>query len=464
MRILSLTLWSKGRDVDIVEPVLSYLEIFKGAKVQRKSLRNNNWAWDIFFSDYEVLILPNASGAIEYFEAARLASQLGKRVYCFVSEGDFIGRQAAINQSFWGWNHEHLPVADIYFLWSHRTKKYIEDHLEDCPPNIQVCGGTGFDKYRIIKYSKTKCFGESIRINLDQQVVGIAGWCFSSIYEREYELSTMSKVLTRDEFHALRDSFPLVQQMIRDLLLAFPKVLFVLKPHPANPYHSSEAAKSQFSEFRLAAELENHWIAPTNAEIGQLIFASDLWISFISTTSMEAWLLKKPTIAIRPLSSLEPELSSLVRGSPRASNSKELIEWTKVILSKNELREFDELKLEREKIITEVLNYSDGLNHKRAVESICKNLEISKSSYVKFDQFIFKKLVITLTIGFIHRLIYPSALRFIVYWQYKKFLRGVEYRSSFYSEEERSEETRKYNEGVRFFHSRGMDCVTRAEV
>ena len=97
-RILCLEWESKGRDIHLVEPVLSYLELVMGYNVIRRSIFES--IFHLIFNKPLLVILPSSSGAHENFKISKLCYFLGINCISFTSEGDFV--KDRLEYFFWG--------------------------------------------------------------------------------------------------------------------------------------------------------------------------------------------------------------------------------------------------------------------------------------------------------------------------------------------------------------------------
>ena len=104
--ILDLEYASNGRDIDIVEPILSRLFLEHGLKIERECCFNFNWPFLIIKNKPKLVIIANSVGSPEHFEVVKFSKKLGINVVCLDSEGDYHHKESEVKQFYWGWNND----------------------------------------------------------------------------------------------------------------------------------------------------------------------------------------------------------------------------------------------------------------------------------------------------------------------------------------------------------------------
>ena len=226
--VLNLEWNSRGRDVDIVEPVLVHLELFYGCSVVRRSILD--YYREIRKHRPKVLLISNQGGGSVNFRAARLAACLGVKVVSLVSEGDYPDHDSERTRSrFWGWNTDEVFYEHMHLEWSHRALKLV---LESVPhsESFRMCvsGGTGFDRYVFDEYPSQASFLQRHELSGFQSVVGVAGWAFDRAVQVTGE--DAERIEPEREFH--RRALGLLREAYRIAIESLPHTLFVLKMHP----------------------------------------------------------------------------------------------------------------------------------------------------------------------------------------------------------------------------------------
>ena len=149
--ILSFTYSSRGRDVDIVEPVLSKLEKDLDITITRKWLYDN-FVFDILKYRPKLVIDANAIGCRNHLWACRFASMMGCKVVTFVSEGDYRYIDGSITTMLFGWNTKERLYEDLHLEWSQRNIEYFKTSKGYDNNKIKLSGATGFDKYSLLSF------------------------------------------------------------------------------------------------------------------------------------------------------------------------------------------------------------------------------------------------------------------------------------------------------------------------
>ncbi|MFK1841056.1 hypothetical protein ACIXC0_10955 [Bacteroides fragilis] len=183
--ILSFTYSSKGRDIDIVEPVLSKLELELGVIIKRCWLYDN-FVFDILRYKPKMLILANAIGCHYHFWAAKFASMLGIKVVTFVSEGDYRYINGSITTMLYGWNKEEHLYEDLHLEWSQRNINYFSTSPSFDENIVKLSGATGFDKYKLLKFLDKNDFLMKYDLGHYGKIVGLGGWTFDFAFNENH--------------------------------------------------------------------------------------------------------------------------------------------------------------------------------------------------------------------------------------------------------------------------------------
>lgn len=356
--ILSLTYASHGRDVDISEPILSYLEIRYGLNIKRGALKEYPFLYKQLKP--KMVMLP-ARGGYENTKAIRFAKNIGLAVVGLESEGDY-GSIESLRKWFWQVTKREYAQPDLYLFWSSRAATLMEEafpgDVEEY--NMHVGGGTGFDKYKIIAWMGKKEFLHKYNLGKYDKMIGFAGWGFD-----DYEISRVSV------FH--QDSVKLLNAVLRELIEYNTDTVFLLKEHP-------EVTLSP--EFQGLSRYNNVIVFRREENIADLINVCDLWMGYETTTAMEAWLLGKTTFLINPLGSWQ-ERSRIAAGSPIYKTAEEIQKRMDEFYAAGKIEEFDKLASVRGNIIKDVMEFEDGKNHIRAGELIYELLKKYKPQKVR---------------------------------------------------------------------------------
>lgn len=353
--ILCLEWGTKNRDSNIVVPVLVYLEKEKGCTVKRSSIAYGVLKLAIYRP--KMLVVPNYLGAPENTRVVKYAYRLGIKTVSLISEGDVVDDPVRAEGFFWGWDFEKKCYLDLFLLWSERSKSIFEKYIPESKQfNIKVSGATGFDRYRLLKntYLTKQIFCNKYKKKYDK-VIGITSWAFSRWFA---ELTDSEQ---RDFY--IKSCLEL-RKILKEVICHFKDVLFVLRPHPGEV--------SNENEFLGLENLKNVIVIQGKDEaISDNINVCDIWMAYESTTCLEAWLLDKTTILINPFP-IEYSRSVIHKGSPIMRDKDEVIAAIEEFYQQGKMEAFECLEKERERIVYDVIGYSDGKSYIRAAQEIVK--------------------------------------------------------------------------------------------
>ena len=113
----------KGRDVEILMPLIYYAENYLDCKVEFV------FVWDIYAiyrKKPDVVIVPNTVGSLWYFQISKYAYEQGVKVFALISEGNF---RTNGTFDYWGWNYDKKYYQEYICLWSERTLHYLSEEL-----------------------------------------------------------------------------------------------------------------------------------------------------------------------------------------------------------------------------------------------------------------------------------------------------------------------------------------------
>lgn len=397
--ILNLEWDSKGRDIDIVEPILSYLEIQYNLKILRDSIFN--YQTSLIKLKPKMLIISNAIGAEINVRVVKFASKLGIRVVTLTSEGDYL--EERIDQFFWGWNTEKVLYEDLHLQWSGKNINLINEHICNSKLfNIKLSGATGFDKYKFFSFEKKEDFLYKYQKKGYKKTVGIAGWGFDKFFGEKYqkEKEKLNLLFGNNTIENHKESKDFLKKILDNIIKNHKDILFILKHHPG-------MINENFTEFYGLEKYQNVLILRGKTEnIADVISVSDIWIGYESTTCLEAWLLGKQTFLINPLAR-KFKRSIISKGSPVFSTFKEVDNAIAMFYETNLIPTFKDYEKNREEIINNVIGWDDGRNHIRAGDYIYDLYLSNQKKGKNIDNFVVKELMK----GFIKGIIYNTPIR-----------------------------------------------------
>jgi hypothetical protein len=368
--ILNLEWSSRGRDVDIVEPVLGYLEAEHGLKVVREGIYNSGWK--LLRHRPRMLVIADQGGARVNFETVRLATRMGIPVVTLRSEGMFRDDPETVVQMFWGWNGDHHLYEVLHLEW---TQRNIDLAHRDIPESreydMRVSGATGFDRFKLMHLeTKQQFLARRGRQGFDY-LVGIAGWTFSHVaggYYRDHAAKVANVLGGHRYVEMHREALPMLRQAYRHLVESSPETLFVLRYHPGE-------TEEQFSEFAGLGDLPNVLTSRRQEDnTADLVSACDAWLAYESTTCLEAWLCGTPTLLVNPLGGDFPR-SPISSGAPLAMTGEETATALGQLRETGRLPGFEELADGRKAVVRDTIGWADGCNHRRAADHVVSVLD-----------------------------------------------------------------------------------------
>jgi hypothetical protein len=310
----------------------------------------------------DIIVTPNVTGSQLYYELAAAAVKQNIPVFSLVSEGNF---NTDGSYDHWGYNRERRFLQEFVCCWSDRTQRYLQERVPEAKEKIVVTGNPGCDRYVIYETVSRDIFLKKHRLPSYEKVIGYAGWTFNKLrFPRgvrellEFFGSDGSRLSWVEK---QRTS---VNKILRDVIRNNQDALFILKLHPQDT--SPELLQKPINEMEGLSEFANVFMLGEEEALHDVIGVCDLWTCFESTTALEAWLMKKPTIFLNP----EPKFkrAELVAGSAVARSFWEFQTMIDQLYSTGTISEFslDNKAQQRQNLIAESVGYSDGFNHIRA--------------------------------------------------------------------------------------------------
>ncbi len=399
------------RDRHIITPVYLYLR--KHFKYNVKVCYHEQVLLNLLLYRPKLLLMSYFHGAPQNVALVELCSKLGIRIVTLTSEGNF--QRENLDGYLWGWKYDKILLNEALILWNERSKALVLEKYPELKNKIKVSGGTGFDRYKLLNYQSKEAFLSENGLSQYKKVIGIASWgIFYHIEDEEYFKSFRDRYLghyTDEQIEMHRKDLDLMRNMYRDLISDNPDTLFILRFHPL-------VRNADQSEFKECMGLPNVFVSNRevniNYKIDDLIALSDLWIAYDSGTAIEAWLLNKTTILLNP-SGIDFIRESAFVGSTIVQSKRELQDSIHEYYNSGVIQDFEIKIQERERVIKEVIQYSDGKNHERAATITAKYVPDTRpefwSYYLKFP----------------YRRFLSQRIRYFVYksWIYNQFRRST---------------------------------------
>ena len=384
------------------------------------------------------------NGASINIDMMRYAKSRGIICVTGVAEGNF--RESEIDEFVWGNNRDKRIVEDVLLLWSEFSKTMTLRRYPELENDIRVAGSPGFDKYKIVRRDDS-WLDTYVDKSKYENVIGLGCWDFGLVYEEDHRYASYyESFLGREEIDFFRRDRDKFNRELLELVASRPNTLFILKEHPG----------SHLGHFGSAIEgcdaYENVVILKNEVSIAQCIGVADVWLSYESTTAMEAWAMGVQTALLNPSGTDFPMRSDVYRGQPFFTSAVEISAALDEFSENGEVPGFAELADVRKQVTRDVMQWDDGFNHVRIGNIVLDYLEgqakpVSRTSERK--------------VGLKSRLVQD------ILWYGSPFLRFVNQRIAEFWKKNRNRwsdgELADFSENLRrmqaeFYESQGMDA------
>ena len=399
--ILNLEFPNIDRDMHIVTPVNLYLRKHYKLSVTVKNLHNA--LFYIFLYRPRLVYISNAHGDDSTFKLIRLLNSLGIKVVTLVTEGNF--QETFIHGYLWGWNTDYKLYQEVMILWNEHSRNSILQFHPELETQVRVSGATGFDRYFLMPFMSKEQFLKDNNLQY-RKVIGIAGFGLFDHLDNYKMLKTVIPDMSLEAFDVFKEDLEKLRKIYRAFIMNNPDILFILRMHP------QLVSKVHRSEFSECVDLKNVYISSSYGNlpnIADAINISDIWLGYESTTSLEAWLLRKMVVYINPTTA-DFQRENHYKGCLIVQTLEELQSVANEFYQAGIPAAYQALEPERKAIIKKVIEYDDGKNHQRAAGIIYE-------SYKKAQRPSFR------TMKKLAKLIdWPAALRFVLYkykWYFK---------------------------------------------
>jgi hypothetical protein len=373
MKVLNLE-WSSfpSRDREAATLVCNYLR-YIGVEVVEGCIYNSMNL--ISKVKPNAIFMTNIIGSDINFQVAKYIKSLNIPLYTSHAEGDFSLKN--IKQFVWGHNLYKEILENKIFFWSERNAYLACSNYDELNNISFISGSIGHDRFiidkelNINKCSKLKSFVS----------ISVTCWDFSFV-EKSHPYHNQFSKKTIEFFKIQRKLF---DEYLYEIVRDDKEVIFIIKPHPsaANDLLNAGIVKT--------SSLPNVKVATQETSILNLLQETDLNISYSSNTSLEAWLLSKPTCTLNPITSDWPEDMDQTPFNLGQNNFNELESFKEFIqnfVKNQKVKLSNEMILNRKKLIKNIIGFEDGLNHVRIGNQIKLDLENNKnlkSNYFKWN-------------------------------------------------------------------------------
>lgn len=303
----------------------------------------------------KILLTIGITGADINVAVASFAKWLGCKVISFTGEGGYRADWTA--DTFLGWLSKDNYFLDYWLQWSQRDTYLLQKIFPEFKESYITVGSVGHDRYFFPDIAK--------RLPVDSQYkknIGIGGWVWTASYVGHSQADTDR---IKKFFEHERE---LYSQLLHDIIQKNPDIFFILKEHPGSP--------SLFSSGMERCAGLNNVLITKHTPIIDCLATCDAWFSVESNTSLEAWLLNKPTASMNPSGTAWP----VPRGKfylfqPNYPDITSLQNAIDQLVESGTLPDFDVAAEGRQALVKEIVEHADGLNHVRAGNVILQALD-----------------------------------------------------------------------------------------
>jgi hypothetical protein len=362
IKILCYLHQDTGRDVEILLPVIYFLENYLNSSVEIAFI------YDIH-SIYRkkpdiVLIATNAIGSVLHHKVAKYSTDNNIPVFALISEGNF---RTDGTFDYWGHNKDKKFYQEYLCMWSVRTYNFFREVLPQYKDKIVITGATGFDRYRIYKFPEKNEILDKYQLGHYKKVITYAGWAFGKLFNDIglRDIVNIQKDNTEKYIEWMKTQMRLVENHLRFVIEKNPDILFILKRHPSEK--APHITKPDNNEMVNLSKYSNVLYLVDEEKIHDLISISDILLGFETTTVVESWLMneKRPTIFINPDINFNRDIN--YKGTLIAQTGAELQKFITEFYQTGKISAFysKELANNRKTIIKSIIGFDDGMNHIR---------------------------------------------------------------------------------------------------
>lgn len=390
-----------SRDREAATLVCNYLR-FRGLEVYEGSMFNGFFLIDALKP--KILFVTNSVGALLNLDIVKYAKSRGIICVSGISEGNF--NENGISQFVWGVNKDKKYYEDRVYFWSEYAYRIAVENFPSIKRNVGVSGAVGFDRYKIV--GKEAVEKPDVLSEFDY-VLGVGCWNFDFLSKESHCYKMFNGlVLCEQDFNFFCEDRCRFNEELFNFAKKNPKVGILLKEHPGT------TGRDWASGIEGLRDLSNVCVVKNELSVMQAISMSDLWLTYESTTALEAWLLDVPTCLLNP-SGID---FNFREGFHLGQENYVCEEALSVAVSRHKNTGFfperEKYSKARQDIIHRIVGYSDGLNHVRLgneIYELRRNVDRPEDEANDFDGFKWKKLkrmlvwflVRTLKLNFLER-------------------------------------------------------------
>jgi hypothetical protein len=264
-----------GRDAEALIPIIYLLREKYNLTVEVRSVFEYS-AIDCLRP--KVLLTNGCNGSHQTYLVTKYATERGVYTVSLHAEGMF--KQASLESDVIGWNRDRMPTVRKWYMWNKNAYRWAIEKYPQFNEVLDVAGSNLHEKYRIFRaddFDKSRLLAERMKM---ESVILYVGWTFDRA--QRVEDTTIRQNIETNKRFVIR-CLQAVAQRYNDRLL-------ILKYHPATADESASEIDGHFDQYDNVLILRDEW------PFYQLAILSDVVISFDSTTMIDAWLARKPTI------------------------------------------------------------------------------------------------------------------------------------------------------------------------
>jgi len=331
----------------------------------------------------KILFINGAVGARINHHLVKFAVSKGVKVVSFSAEGNYTeDHPKGIDPFFWGWNLDELLYEDFTLVWSRRVKNLILNKHPELDSRILISGGIGFDNYKIEPAIKKDFLLQKYKKASYEKIIGVGCWNFGGFYPESPFFEAKQKRFSEEQIKRFLSDASNFNRILREVIEENPDILFLIKEHPGRSEGHRGSGVQGLDSF------ENVLIFHREESIKSCLEASDFWLFYESTTSLESWLMNKMTFKLNP-SGEDFIRNNIHKGSPLIETKEQLAELIGKFYNHEEIEIFEKLEDERILLIENIIGNNDGLNHVRAgnvILNLYENIDQVNSYAFKYNK------------------------------------------------------------------------------
>lgn len=345
-----------GRDAEALIPIIYLLRKKYNLKVEVRSIFDYS-AIDCLRP--KVLLTNGCTGSAQTYRVTKYATERGIYTVSLHAEGMF--KKAALETDFIGWNVNKIPTVKKWYMWNEKAYQWAIEEYPQFREVLALSGSTLHEKYRIFK---AKDFDKDGLADQFESVILYVGWAFDRAGRVRDSLLQKNLEYERN----------FVVHCLRSIAERYSNRLLILKYHPATLDKSKSEIGRHFDEY------DNVLILQDEIPFYQLVILSDMVISFDSTSMIDAWLARKPTINLyRGKSIIAPGgygygYAAIRAGSLVPEDEEQLLKYLDEFFDSGKIDDFEKKHDIRQQVIPEYVGDLDQKPSTIVAEHIFQSL------------------------------------------------------------------------------------------